>query len=683
MNQPDTTQPAPANDLAELQRHIAELEGAVLQRDRAQEALRESEAELISIFRAAPIGIGMVINRIVMQVNNQLCRMTGYAAEELLGQSAKMLYPTHEDFEYVGQEKYRQIAEKGSGSVETRWRRKDGAVIDILLSSTLIEPGNMNAGVTFTAIDITEQKHAEENLRQSISLLRATLDSTADGILVVDNQGKIEGYNAKFVHLWRMPQYILSSGEDQLALEYVMDQLNDPQGFLARVQELYSLPEAASFDVLEFKDGRIIERYSLPQRIENRPVGRVWSFRDVTERRRAEEERRQLETKLRQAQKLESLGVLAGGIAHDFNNLLTAILGHASMALADLPPESSVRDSLRGIENAACRAAELCRQMLAYAGLGQFVVTPLNLSRLVQEIAHLLHVSISKKALMRSHFAENLPAIEADPAQIRQVVMNLVINASEAIGDNDGVIAISTGVMECDEAFFRECHLTEATPPGTYVYLEIADTGCGMDGETQLKIFDPFYTTKFTGRGLGLAAVLGIIRAHKGAIKVQSEPGKGTTFRALFPASAKQSAHADPDAATSLWRGSGAVLLVDDEEIVLNVAQKMLERCGFRVIMAADGREAIKIFKERADEIACVLLDLTMPHMDGAETYRELRRIRSDIRVILASGYNAQEIARRFAGQDLAGFIEKPYQLASLSAVLRKAFAPVEPPQKT
>jgi PAS domain S-box-containing protein len=386
----------------------------------------------------------------------------------------------------------------------------------------------------------------------------------------------------------------------------------------------------------------------------------------------AEQQRHELETQMQQAQKLESLGLLAGGIAHDFNNLLTAILGHANLALMDLAPESPARDSLREIDKASGRAADLCRQMLAYAGKGRFVVEPINVTRLVEEVAHLLQVSISKKVLLRCQLAEGLPAIVADPAQIRQIVMNLVINAAEAIGDTEGVIGISTGIVQSTEERLRDSHLVEPLAPGQYVFLEVTDTGCGMDATTLDKIFDPFFTTKFTGRGLGLAAVLGIVRHHRGTLNVESEPGRGTTFRVLFPASAKTAAAAESGGNPSLWRGKGTILLVDDEEPVRNVTARMLERSGFKVLRAADGREAIELFRAHASEVVCVLLDLAMPRMDGEETFRELFRIQPAVRVVLASGYSDQEIAQRFQNAGLAGFIEKPYRVETLIAKLRE-----------
>ena len=297
------------------------------------------------------------------------------------------------------------------------------------------------------------------------------------------------------------------------------------------------------------------------------------------------------------AQKLESLGVLAGGIAHDFNNILMAIIGNADLALMRINKESPAVENLHRIEQAAARAADLAKQMLAYSGKGKFVVENVDLNTLLEEMLHMLEVSISKKAVLRLNLHQPLPPVEADATQMRQIVMNLVINASEAIGDKSGVIAITTGCMDCDRNYLKDVWLDENLADGLYVYLEIADTGCGMDKETLAKLFDPFFTTKFTGRGLGMAAVLGIVRGHKGAIKVYSEPGRGTTFKILLPASGRPAELFNGDSHTDDWQGSGTVLLVDDEETVRGIGAEMLKELGFTAITAGDGREAVEIFK--------------------------------------------------------------------------------------
>jgi len=391
---------------------------------------------------------------------------------------------------------------------------------------------------------------------------------------------------------------------------------------------------------------------------------------DITERKRAEEEQLKLEQQLLHAQKLESLGVLAGGIAHDFNNILMAIIGNADLALMRINKESPAVDNLHRIEQAAARAADLAKQMLAYSGKGTFMVENIDLNRLLEEMLHMLEVSISKKAVLRLNLHQHLPPVEADATQMRQIIMNLVINASEAIGDGSGVIAITTGCMDCDRSYLQDVWLDENLTDGLYVYLEIADSGCGMDKATMAKLFDPFFTTKFTGRGLGMAAVLGIVRGHKGAIKVYSEPRRGTTFKILIPASGSPADLFDGNGHTDDWQGSGTVLLVDDEETVRGIGAEMLKELGFSTVTASDGREAIEIFNSTPD-IAFVILDLTMPHLDGEECFRELRRLKADVRVIMSSGYNEQEVTRKFAGKGLAGFIQKPYMLSTLKEAVR------------
>jgi PAS domain S-box-containing protein len=396
---------------------------------------------------------------------------------------------------------------------------------------------------------------------------------------------------------------------------------------------------------------------------------------DITERKRAEIDRLNLERQIQQAQKMESLGVMAGGIAHDFNNILMAVMGNAELALKEISPLSPGRECLQEIVTAARRAAELCRQMLAYAGRASFEAQPTAVAGVVEEMAHLLKSSISKKAILNLHLADGLPQVQADPSQIRQVVMNLILNASDAIGERSGVITVTVGATRCDEDYLRKTELENTLAPGLYLHLEVSDTGCGMDARTRERIFEPFFTTKFTGRGLGLAAVLGIVRAHGGALKVYSEPGKGTTFKILFPALEPGTEPAPPPASQGedAWRGAGTILLADDEESLRALGARMLERLGFRVLVASDGHEAVDLYRQHHAEVALVLLDLTMPHMDGVQAFAELRRIDPEVRVILASGYSERETEARFAGKGLAGVMQKPYSLANLRRILRQA----------
>ncbi len=395
---------------------------------------------------------------------------------------------------------------------------------------------------------------------------------------------------------------------------------------------------------------------------------------DITERRRHEEEQRRLDVRLTQAQKLESMSVMAGGIAHDFNNLLMTMMGHADIALSEMAPMAPARENVVQIMSAARRAADLTRQMLIYTGKGRTVIEPINLQEMIEEMTHLLEVSISKKSHLRFQYAPDLPLIDGDPTQIRQVIMNLVINASEAIGDKSGIISVSTGVMHCVREYLAESYLDENLPEGPYVFIEIADTGCGMTKEVQQRVFEPFFTTKFQGRGLGMAAVLGIIRGHRGAIKIYSEPNKGTTFKILIPASTNHLDRRLKPQLPSDWRGSGRVLFVDDEESVRAVGQLMLEKLGFTVIAAENGIDGVERYRAEPASFDLVILDLIMPKMGGEEAFRELRRINPSVRVVMSSGYNESEVLPLFQGKGLVGFVQKPYSLVRLTEVLKPLF---------
>ena len=408
---------------------------------------------------------------------------------------------------------------------------------------------------------------------------------------------------------------------------------------------------------------------------DGRPERFVGTHLDITERKAAEDERLQFESQMQHTQKLESLGVLAGGIAHDFNNILTAILGNADLARMEISPLSPAVPRIEAINMAALRAAGLAQQMLAYSGRGKFVSEDININELVEEMGHLLAVAIPKKVVLRYHVAENLPLIDADATQIRQVVMNLITNAAEAIGERSGVVTVTTGLIDCSESYLDETFAYDELETGFYVFVEVADTGCGMDANTKRKLFDPFFTTKFTGRGLGMAAVLGIVRGHKGAIKVYSELGKGSTFKVLIPALERHASEINHrlKEESNDWQGTGTILLVDDEETIRALGKEMLNMLGFAVVMAEDGREALDVFQANKSDIVAVILDLTMPHMDGVEAYRKLRQLDKDIKVIVASGYSESDISERFSGKGLVGVIQKPFQLFELREKLKKA----------
>jgi PAS domain S-box-containing protein len=415
---------------------------------------------------------------------------------------------------------------------------------------------------------------------------------------------------------------------------------------------------------------------------EGRPLRMLGTHTDISDRKHAEVERLEVERRLFRSQELESLGVLAGGIAHDFNNLLLSILGNLDLALTKLSSGSPAREYLDRAAHAAHRSAELTAQMLAYSGKGTFVVQSIDLSELVEEIAPLLRSSLTRTAALDINLKRDIPHIDADAGRIQHLLTNLIINASEAMGDTPGEITLSTGVQECDEPCLEKSRLDEKPAPGRFVYLEVSDTGSGMEADAQQHMFDPFYSTKAVGRGLGMSAILGIVRSHKGALFVDSAKGRGTTIRVLFPLSMTERGIVSGKALgdqtqeePSAIQGRGTVLIVDDEEMVRKVCGAMVEHLGFSVLTAEDGNRAIEIFQAQSSEIGCVLLDLSMPNKDGLATYEDIIRIKPDAKVILSTGFHETDISNRLSAKGIAGFIQKPYRMATLRSTLHSVMS--------
>ncbi|MFN7957203.1 MAG: cache domain-containing protein [Holophagaceae bacterium] len=393
-----------------------------------------------------------------------------------------------------------------------------------------------------------------------------------------------------------------------------------------------------------------------------------------------EEERIRHQEALRNAQRLESLGVLAGGIAHDFNNLLAAVLGNLNLAQMRLDPADPTRRSLDQAEKAVQKAADLTRQMLAYSGRGHFVVKPLDLNEVVSEMTHLLQVTLPKKTELDLDLAPDLPPVLADAAQIQQVVLNLVTNAAEAIGPEEGAITVRTLGEDFGQMQLEALCPAQGLAAGPYEVLEVTDTGCGMGPELLERIFDPFFTTKPKGHGLGLSAMHGILRAHQAGMAIRSIPGAGTTFRILFPATREPLQRPLPDDAGPEQVFQGLVLVADDEPMVLDFATSALESMGLEVIHARDGAEAVLRFLDHRDRLRLVLLDLTMPRMDGIETFTELRRIQPGIPVILSSGYDIDAAAQDLVAQGEVLFLPKPYPVRELRRVVAEALRAPGPP---
>jgi two-component system, cell cycle sensor histidine kinase and response regulator CckA len=510
-------------------------------RKQAEEALREKNAKMESIFRAAPVGIGVVINRILVEVNQRICEMTGYSHEEMVGKSASILYPTREEFDFVGSEKYRQIQLQGTGSVETLWRRKDGTIINVIVSSAPIDTEDLLAGVTFTALDVTERKRSEEQAKN-------------------------------------------------------------------------------------------------------------------------------LETQLFQAQKMESIGTLAGGIAHDFNNLLTGILGNASLILAQIDRSQPFYDRLKNIEDYVKRGSDLTKQLLGFARRGKYETKPTNLAEFIRESSELFRRT-KKEISIHLKAQEELWVVEVDRGQMEQVLLNLYVNAWHAMpgGGDLYISAENVSLAEVDVDPYD-------ANPGSYVKITVSDTGIGMDEATMARIFDPFFTTKEKGRGtgLGLASAYGIIKNHGGFIHVESEKGHGTSFMIYIPASDKLVENDDHRCEEELQTGHETVLLIDDEDMIRDVGSNILEGLGYRVMTATGGKEGVKVYEQNRAAIDIVIIDMIMPEIGGRETFDTMLKINPSVKVLLSSGYSLDGQAEEILRRGCKGFIQKPFTTVELSKKIRR-----------
>lgn len=516
-----------------------------------------------------------------------------------------------------------------------------------------------------------ERRRVLDELAASEQKYRTLFEDSNDGIFVAAFDGRLLELNRKGLTLFGYRRDEITS----LRIEDLQPRREGQRASSLTV--MLTTVDAITIEVPLRKKGDV----SFPAEISARrlKIGDqnciLGLVRDLTERRRGEAEHLALEQQMLQAQKLESLGLLAGGIAHDFNNLLTGMLGNAGLALQKLPPDASARPLVEELERAAERAAELAQQMLAYSGRSTRDAEPLCLGELVRDMVSLLRTSVSKKAVLELELDSELPTVKGDATQLRQVVMNLLTNASDALRGDNGTIKVRVTEVQAEEADFRHAFLRPQLPSGAYVLFEVMDTGCGMEPAVREKIFDPFFTTKDSGRGLGMASVLGIVRGHGGAITVESAIGRGSIFRILLPACGEPLPATTDEPGNELWDEKGWFLVVDDEDLVRVVAQSSLENAGFEVLSADSGRRAVEVFQRHHGKIVGVLLDMMMPDMDGYETFCALRRVEPDVKVILSSGYGEEEVLQHFEAGDLAGFLQKPYSPAKLCNVVRGMLA--------
>ncbi|HLO40371.1 MAG TPA: PAS domain S-box protein [Phycisphaerales bacterium] len=610
---------------------------------------------------------------VVTECNDAMARMYGLdRAEQLLGTRLSEMLPAHipANVDYL-----RAIIQNGYRIDDAESHELDvNGNIKYFLNSVMcvVEEGRVVRAWGIQR-DITAKRMAEQALAEARERFRMAVESADLGTWTYDVEAKtIEG-DARYLSFFEIEA---QAGAVPIADVRRKVHPDDLEAVCRAAEEcartgcMYRIEYRVMLD-----DGRVRWLSSRGSRAHGESLIIAGTTMDITEAKIASEERERLAEQLRQAQKLESLGVMAGGIAHDFNNLLVAIMGNAALALKTTPGESDAHRSISRIEQAAARASDLTRQLLTYAGRDLAEPQPIDITAVVREMVDLIEVSIDRSATVSVDLAGDIPEVNADPTQCRQVVMNLLSNASEALEGKPGRINVRTFVATLGEADLLGLHTQGCARPGKFVCLEVTDTGCGMDQAVQSRLFEPFFTTKFTGRGLGLTAVLGIMRRHNGAIGIESRPGEGTRFRVYFPASAapfRVKPASGPVQAVSVQ--TGTILVIDDEAMVRDVARMCLEDAGFRVVAIPDGPQAIT-FAQAGSSFDGILLDMTMPSMSGPEVFAQIRRLRGNVPVLLTSGYAEENAAEQLLAEPKVAFIQKPYRPVQLVKAMQDLIA--------
>ncbi len=641
---------------------VAEQIAMYLDRVRVEKALKKSEQTLKSIIRAAPIGIGLVAKRIFRDVNQELCEMTGYGREELIGSSTAMLYPSQEEFDRVGREKYDQIRRKGSGAVETRWQRKDGAVIDVWLSSAPVDPTNPAGSISSTAVDISDRKKTEQALRDSENRFRSAFELAPGPIAINDTDGR-------FLRVNRAMCRVFGYAEEELLSTDLMSISHPDDRHIDREHLPLLLTGKASVISYEKRylqrNGHALQaitNVTLIRTVSGAPLHYVVHILDTSRQKHLEEQ-------LLQAQKMKAVGTLAGGIAHDFNNLMMAIQGRVSLMLMDLTPDHPHTQHLNTVEGHIQSAATLTRELLGFARGGKYEIRSTDLNELIKRHNRMFGRT-RKEITIHGLYQPRIWAVAADQGQIRQALMNIYINAWQAMSAGGEIFVQTRNVQVTPGAGYPE-----DVRPGNYVKIAVTDTGIGMDAQTRQRVFEPFFTTRQLGRGtgMGLASTYGIIKHHGGFIIVDSEKEKGTTFHIYLPATeGTQQAEKNKKTETG---GGETLLLVDDEQIILDVGRQLLENIGYNVLVATSGEEALAAYAGCGNRIDLVILDMVMPNMSGEETLLQLKQLDRNVKVIISSGYALDGESNNLMEQGCAAIIQKPFNLAALSGIIREVLA--------
>ncbi|MDA8407646.1 MAG: PAS domain S-box protein [Deltaproteobacteria bacterium] len=647
----------------------------VTERKKAEEELRKSEEKYRRLIENAYDIVYTTNPGGRFTFANPACvQHIRYSQEELIGRNYLEFIPEayrRDISRFYGRQFVKKISDTYyefpfvTKSGETRWY---GQKTQLLMEKDTI------VGFQSIARDITDRKKTEEALRESEGRFRGMFEKHSAVMLL------IEPVTGKILDANKAAEQFYGYTKSQLLSMFIQDINVLPPEQVEATRNLI-LKEQRNYFIFPHRlaNGKVrtVEVHSAT--IEQNGALQLFSIiHDITDRERLERKRLQMERKLLHTQKLESLAVMAGGIAHDFNNQLAVVLGNLELALMDLAPDSGVKPSIQNAVEAAKQSAELSRKMQVYTGNVLYSPVNLDLNEFLTSNLSQLKLGLPKNITLICESFNSLPNIKGDPEQIRSLLRNILVNACEAIGEKDGEARFSTGVMDCDTDYLSLSCPLKHPEPGRFVFLEVSDTGCGMDAETQRQLFDPFFSTKFWGRGLGMSEALGIVKSHHGAIIVDSGVGEGTTIRVLFPvlkeahvSSVQAMDLAEPEvSATDIVTRKKTILIVEDEAGVRDLSVKRLEVLGYNTIVAVDGEEGVSVFRERLNEIDLVMLDFKMPKMNGVEAFGELIRIKPDVKVILCSGYTEDVVMQSFPGQRPAGVLHKPYNMDDLKSEL-------------
>ena len=637
----------------------------------------ESEQRFWQVLKHLPVGVAIYKQGVIQYLNPFTLRLIGNKSlHDVVGRPiTDFLHPEDHESVLTQAEDVTQTGESVWGMpvryITPEGRRKQH---EMLANRTRLMIDGEPVTLTI-ALDVTEQNQMIRDIRQQHRMLDVILSSSPAGIWMRDQAGKLQFVNDAYAEMIGVDKKALLQAADDYTLvaseeanaRKASDEICRSSGSTYRSSEFYTAADGTSM---------VCEVIKVPLFEDDIYQGLVGFSLDVTKRVEAEIERSEVQKKALEAQHLESLGVLSGGIAHDFNNLLAVILGNASLIRKSLPQDSREFIFMQRIEETSKKAASLCQQMLTYAGKGALNMQPLELSKLVHDMSVLLEVCLLKNVSVDYKLQTNLPYFDGDVAQIQQLVMNMITNANEAMREHGGRILLHTYSVDLEEGGVEVAGISQCVgevKQGTYVCLEVSDEGCGMNQATQQRIFEPFFTTKFTGRGLGMSSMLGTVQGHGGLITLESELHKGTTFRIFFPISLngkekKIEGEGIPQMSHAEERGK--VLVVDDELVLLDTVQAMLEDLGYETFLAENGKQALEIYQAKKDEINIVLLDMTMPEMDGKTCATELLKLTPDLKIIIASGYAQEDIYKQFKGMHLAGVVQKPYDFQRLQEVM-------------